>query len=322
MKSKREEALVGLFVCIAAALLIGTVLAVAGTFSSGGTPYHTYFKSAGGLLPGAKVRYAGMDAGKVKTVRIDPGDSTRIEIDFTVQRDIPVKTDSKAKIAALGALSDNYVELGTGTKGAPLAPAGSELKSTETLTIADLGDMIGGLQPVAKDVLQNLDQRLTELQVTITRVNDLLNDKNRGEVSASLGNLNGLLADSRPKVAASLTNIQNATAQLQPLLDNLKTTMNQANTVLSNVNSLVVDNHEDIRTIVVKLKETLSTASALMDQLKNTADSNVDNIDQTLVNIRVTTENMRQLTDSLKSNPSLLIRGEFVKDRKPGETVK
>jgi hypothetical protein len=59
-----------------------------------------------------------------------------------------------------------------------------------------------------------------------------------------------------------------------------------------------------------------------MDQLKNTADSNVDNIDQTLVNIRVTTENMRQLTDSLKSNPSLLIRGEFVKDRKPGETVK
>ncbi len=36
MKGKREEAAVGLFVCIAAALLIGTVLAVSGTFSSGG----------------------------------------------------------------------------------------------------------------------------------------------------------------------------------------------------------------------------------------------------------------------------------------------
>jgi phospholipid/cholesterol/gamma-HCH transport system substrate-binding protein len=322
MKSKHEEALVGLFVCIAAALLIGTVLAVAGTFSSGGTPYHTYFKSAGGLLPGAKVRYAGMDAGKVKAVRIDPGDSTRIEIDFTVQRDIPVKTDSKAKISALGALSDNYVELGTGTKGAPLAPPGSELKSTETLTIADLGDMIGNLEPIANDVLQNLNQRLVELQVTTARVNDLLNDKNRGAVSASLGNLNGLLADSRPKISASLTNIQNATAQLQPLLDNLKTTMNQANGVLSHVDSLVVENHDDIRTIVVELKETLSTASALMNQIKTTADNNTDNIDQTLINIRVTTENVRQLTDSLKSNPSLLIRGEFVKDRKPGETVK
>ncbi len=242
MKSKREEALVGVFVCIAAALLIGTVLAVAGTFSSGGTPYHTYFKAAGGLLPGATVRYAGMNAGKVKTVRIDPGDSTRIEIDFTVQHDIPVKIDSIAKIAALGALSDNFLEIGTGTKGAPLAPPGSELKSAETLGIADLGDMIGNLEPVAKDVLQNLDQRLVELQVTITRVNDLLNDKNRGEVSASLGNLNGLLADSRPKVAASLTNVQNATAQIQPMLDNLKTTMNQANVVLSHVDSMLVEN--------------------------------------------------------------------------------
>ena len=320
MKSKREEALVGLFVCIAAALLIGTVLAVAGTFSSGGTPYHTYFKSAGGLLPGAKVRYAGMDAGKVKTVRIDPGDSTRIEIDFTVQRDIPVKIDSIAKIAALGALSDNFLEVGTGTKGAALAPPGSELKSAETLGIADLGDMIGNLEPVANQVLQNLNQRLVELQVTIARVNDLLNDKNRGEVSASLGNLNGLLADSRPKVAASLTNIQNATAQIQPMLDNLKTTMNQANVVLSHVDSMLVENNPDIRAIVVELKGTLVSASSLMEQLKNITSS--DNIDQILVNIRVATENVRQLTDSLKTNPSVLIRGNNVKDRKPGELMK
>ena len=320
MKSKREEALVGVFVCIAAALLIGTVLAVAGTFSSGGTPYHTYFKAAGGLLPGAKVRYAGMDAGKVKTVRIDPGDSTRIEIDFTVQRDIPVKIDSIAKIAALGALSDNFLEVGTGTKGAALAPPGSELKSAETLGIGDLGDMIGSLEPVAKDVLQNLDQRLTELQVTIARVNDLLNDKNRGEVSASLGNLNGLLADSRPKVAASLTNVQNATAQIQPMLDNLKTTMNQANVVLSHVDSMLVENQPDIRATVVELKQTLVSASSLIEQLKNITGG--DNIDQILVNIRVATENVRQLTDSLKTNPSVLIRGNNVKDRKPGELMK
>ena len=53
MNSKREQAAVGLFVLIAAALLIGTILAVSGTFSSGGVPHHTYFKSAGGLVPGA-----------------------------------------------------------------------------------------------------------------------------------------------------------------------------------------------------------------------------------------------------------------------------
>ena len=98
MKSKNEQALVGIFVIVATALLIGTVLAVSGTFSGGGLHYHTYFKSAGGLLPGATVRYAGMKAGKVDAVRVDPKDSTRIEIDFSVQNGIPVKTNSVAKM--------------------------------------------------------------------------------------------------------------------------------------------------------------------------------------------------------------------------------
>ena len=91
----------------------------------------------------------------------------------------------------------------------PLAPPGSELKSAETIGIGDLGDMIGNLEPVANQVLQNLNQRLIELQVTTARVNDLLNDKNRASMNASLGNLNSMLSDSRPKVSASLTNVQN-----------------------------------------------------------------------------------------------------------------
>ncbi len=322
MNNIRERALVGLFVLIASALLIGTILAVAGTFSSGGVPHHTYFKSAGGLVPGAVVRYAGMKAGKVERVRVDPKDSTRIEIDLRVNPDIPVKTDSIAKITTLGALSDNYVEIGAGTKGAPLAPPGSELKSTETIGIGDLGDIIGGLTPIATQVMQNLNQRLTELQVTIARVNDLLNDRNRENIGNSLGNLNGMLADSRPKVSVSLANIQVASAKLVPLLDNLKATMNQANATLSHVDAVVVENRQDIRAIVIKLKETMYTASSLLEQLKNTTDLNTDNIDQIIVNIRETTENMRELTEALKANPSVLIRGERVKDRKPGQPVK
>jgi len=322
MNSNREQAAVGFFLLVAAALLIGTILAVSGAFSASGVAHHTYFKSAGGLLPGAAVRYGGMKAGKVDGVRVDPKDSTRIEVDFSVQRDIPVKSDSVAKISTLGALSDNYVEIGTGTKNGQLAAPGSELKSVETLGIGDLGDMIGSLTPVAKQVMQNLNQRLTELQVTIARVNDLLNDKNRGNVGSSLGNLNALLADSRPKVSMSLANIQTASAKLEPLLDNLKTTMNQANAALSHIDSVVLENRQDLRTIVVALKETMLNAQSLVEQLKNTADNNADNVDQIIENIRAATENMKELTESLKANPSVLIRGNNEKDRKPGGKVK
>ena len=322
MKSKHEQALVGIFVIVAVALLIGTILAVSGTFSGGGVPHYTFFKSAGGLVPGATVRYGGMKAGKVKAVRVDPKDSTRIEIDITVKEGIPVKTNSVAKISSLGALAENYVEIGTGTKDAPLAPPGSELMSVESIGIADLGEMIGGLAPVAQKVLENLNQRLNELQVTIVRVNDLLNDKNRANISGSLGNLNSMLSDSRPKVSATLTNVQEASAKITPLLDDLKATMKQANDTLSHVDAIAVENQKDIRQTVVSLRETMLNASALLEQLKNTTDLNVENIDSILVNIRVTTDNLKQLSESLKARPSVLIRGNTVKDRKPGENVK
>jgi phospholipid/cholesterol/gamma-HCH transport system substrate-binding protein len=120
-------------------------------------------------------------------------------------------------------------------------------------------------------------------------------------------------------VSASLTNVQTASAGLVPLLDNLKKTMDEANTTLGHVDSLVVENRKDIRTIVVELRETMRTASSLLDQLKNTTMDNADNIDQIIVNIRATTENIKELTDSLKANPSLLIRGSTLKDRKPGQ---
>jgi ABC-type transporter Mla subunit MlaD len=187
------------------------------------------------------------------------------------------------------------------------------------MQLSDLGDLIGSLAPVANQALQSLNQDLVLLQTTENRVNDLLNDKNRAAVGASLDNLSSMLSDSRPKVSASLANVQAATAQLTPILDNLKTTMNQANGVLAHIDSMLVENHEDIRTIVIELRETLATASILTEQLKNTAISNSDNLDQSLENVRVTTENIRQLTDSLKDNPSVLIRGERLKDRKPGD---
>jgi methyl-accepting chemotaxis protein len=83
-----------------------------------------------------------------------------------------------------------------------------------------------------------------------------------------------------------------------------------------------VENRQDIRGVVVELRETLSTASVLIEQIKNSVNNNSDNMDQTMLNIRATTENIKQLTDSLKNNPSILIRGNSLKDRVPGDSVK
>ena len=292
---------------------------MAGTFSRGNIPHRAYFKFAGGLEPGAAVRFGGMKAGSVQAVRVDPEDSTRIEVDFNVARHIPLKADSVAKIASLSPLGDNYVELTAGTREAAAAAPGSVVRSTESTNFSDLGDMVGKLEPMVQEVLQNLNQRLNELQVTMARANDLLSDQNRSNISAALGNVNSMLAEDRPKVSATLSNVQTASARLMPLLDDLKKTMAQANDALGHIDAVLLENRQDLRSSVAELRQTLLTASSVMDQLERTLDYNADNIDQTLENVRVTTQHLKDLTETLKRRPYTLIRADRPKERKPGE---
>ena len=319
MNSRREQVWVGLFVLVVGALLVASVLSVAGVFSRGNIPHRTYVKFAGGLEAGAIVRYAGMKAGSVRAVRVDPEDSTRIEIDFDVSRNTPMRTDSVAKVTSLGPLGDNYVELSTGTRQASLAAPGSVVKSKESMSFGDLGDMAAELQPEVQQALEKLNHRLDELQVTVARANDLLNDRNRANVSASLANVNSMLAEDRPKVSATLENVQTASARLAPLLDDLKKTMAQANDTLGHLDAVVLENRSDLKASLAELRQTLLTASSVMDQVHETLAYNADNIDETLTNIRVTTQHLKDLTASLKRRPYTLIRADRSPERKPGE---
>jgi phospholipid/cholesterol/gamma-HCH transport system substrate-binding protein len=319
MRPRREQVWVGLFVLAAAALLITAVLSVAGAFNRGGVPHRAFFEFAGGLEPGAVVRFGGMKAGSVRAIHVDPEDSTRIEIDFRIRRDIPLKADSVAEITSLGALGDNYLELTTGTRDAKAAAPGSVVKSAETFTFEDIGNMAAALQPMVHQVLQKLNQRLDELHVTVARANDLMNDRNRANVSRSLANLNGMLAEDRPKLSATLGNVQTASARITPVLNEFKKTMAQANDTLDLLDAVVKENRQGLRGSIAELERTLLTASSVMDQLNQTLENNSDNIDDILENVRAATQNLKELTETLKNRPYTLIRADRSRERKPGQ---
>src|SRR5277367_6087658 len=148
MESRREQAFVGLFVLVAAGVLIVTVVLLSGTFGRGNIAYKAYFKNAGGLSPGSEVRYAGgPPVGRVVKVMSDPKNSTRMEVDFAVEPSVPVKTDSIAAITSVSPLGDNFLGILPGTIAAQRAPSGAELRSIEYTSIADVTGMIAQLEP-------------------------------------------------------------------------------------------------------------------------------------------------------------------------------
>src|SRR5262245_52890967 len=182
MTPNRERIMVGLFVVIVGAILAVTTVAVWGGMGRSGVSHRLYLKFSGGVQPGTPVRYGGMRVGTVKDVRVDPNDSTRIQVDVFVDRNAPVKTDSVAKLSSLGLLSDYYIEISTGTPQAQLAAPDSVLKSVETAGLANIGESIDSLVPQIHSALDKLTMNLDALQTTVARANDLLNDSNRANI--------------------------------------------------------------------------------------------------------------------------------------------
>jgi phospholipid/cholesterol/gamma-HCH transport system substrate-binding protein len=320
MESKQELARVGLFVIIASALLIATVLYLSGSLSSGLVPYHTYFKNAGGMTPGTEVRYAGgPKIGRVTKVAPDPKDPTRMEIDFSVEPNVPVKTDSKATISSTSALGENFLGLLAGTPQAPHAPPGSTLPSKEYVSFADIGEMLNALGPSAQTLIANLNDRVVEMKETISRINDVLNEENRANLAGSLKHIHGILRDNRGAIHSSIGHINEASAKLAPLLDDFKTTSAKANDLITHIDAVIGDNRKGIKDSVDKLQKTLAQANELTTRINNLMAANEENLDEIIDNLRDITSNMREFTETIKTRPYTLIRTSSPKAHEPGE---
>lgn len=320
MDTKREEAFVGLFVVIIAALLVVTIFLLSGKVNGNDVAYRAYFKNAGGIGPGAEVRYAGgPPVGRVTKVQSDPQDPTRMEIDFAIDPKVPVKTDSVAEITSTSPLGDNFLGIDPGSRAAPPAPRDSTLKSIDYTSLDDIKAMIASMGPRANVLLDNLNDRVTALKVTMDRVNDLMNDENRANVNASLANLRGMLEENRPAIRETLKNVDAASEKIGPLMDDFKKTSAQANEALAHIDAMIGEDRPDIRASVVSLRQSLASAASLTDQLDRTMTANSENLDEIIDNLRSVTANLNEFTETIKTRPYTLIRASGLKPRVPGQ---
>lgn len=319
MSPKAEQTLVGLFVLVAGGILLVAIFAINGAFGGTAKTYHAHFPFAGGLEPGATVRYSGgPKVGRVESLRIDPQDPTHIDLTFSVQSDLPVKTDSKVKIMSISPLGDNHLEVLPGSAQAGIAPAGSLLPSENYVDFNALAEQINNLAPHAQDLVQTLDARATELKVTLDRVNELLNAQNRANLSATLAETRGLITDSRPQVRSALQHVNELSEKLGPLIADFRKTSAQANEVLAHIDVTIGETQPEIRKAVGELRGTLKSLTDLTGQFGQTLDVNSENIDQLLDNLLHVTENLKEFTETIKMRPYSLIRATNPPEHKTG----
>ena len=320
MAEKRDQVFVGLFVLIAAAVLIGMVFAISGAFGRTSKTYHAYFPFAGGLERGATVRYAGgPKVGRVEKLAIDPQNPARIDVVFSVQTDLPVKTDSHVKIMSISPLGDNHLEVIPGGAQTALAPPGFLLPSDTYLDFNVLTAQINDLAPQAKLLIQSLNDRAADLKVTVDRVNQLLSAENRANLSATLAGTRGVIEENRPQIKSTIQHLDSVSQKLEPLLQDLHKDSEEANQALTHLDAVLGENSADVRQSVMELRKSLTTLTDITGRLDQTLDVNTENIDELLDNFRRVSQNLKEFTNTIKRRPYTLIRATNPPDHKPGE---
>ncbi len=211
-----EQAKVGLVVLVTVVLLTSAGFAIANMHFGGQfSTYRAYFKFAGGLEVGAPVRFAGLKVGRVNDVHVDPKDKTRVEVMLEVAGGTPVAADSSAQVTQLTMLSENYVEITPGKQTAPL-PNGSVVPTVETQTlnslIAKMSGMADQAQPLITDLHKNLNDISARADKLLANLQEVTGDKNQQHFASVLSESDAMLKDNRPKLDATMSNLQNASA--------------------------------------------------------------------------------------------------------------
>lgn len=302
-------ALVGAFVLILGAALIGGVLWLA----SGGAfkqKYDLYLaiedESVAGLNLNAPVKYNGVEVGKVRRIDLDHDNPERVILLFAIVRGTPIKEDTVAVLKTQGLTGIAYVELSGGARDAPLlrATAGSEYPVIRTKP-----SLSARLENILTSVLEKLDG-------TSKGLNTLLSDENQAAFKSALADISAVahtIAERKATIDAGLVsaartfeNASRATAQIRPVIDQIGRSAEAVGKM----------GDEVARTSTTAG----NTANSIGADVKRFTAETLPELERLLGELRVLSASLRRLTEQTERNPAGLLFGRKQVPDGPGES--
>jgi phospholipid/cholesterol/gamma-HCH transport system substrate-binding protein len=168
--------------CIGLMIFVWTQFGGTVPFAPQGYRVHVMFSETGLLVPGADVRIAGVNVGRVTAVA-NRGVNSLVTIDLN-QQYAPIPRDTRAILRQKTLLGEAYVALSAGTGSGPKLADGGTIPQAQVAPTQQLDKVLGAFgKPTQRDLQEFLSGSATALA-------------GRGEdVNSAFGNLNPTLAD-------------------------------------------------------------------------------------------------------------------------------
>ena len=328
MQSKVNYALVGVFVILLGAFLLGVVfwLTVGGE-SKTYDRYRVYFhESVAGLNLKATVRYRGVQVGQVQAIELDPANPDQVDVVLGIERGTPIRRDTIATLSTRGLTGVASVELSGGRVQSP---------PLEQETGQDLPVIQAGPSLVARldDAFNNI---LTNVNSLSSRLERLLGDENQAAVTEILRHasaITGAIADRSDSLRQIVTNVETVTGELARRSERLGKALDQLAAGLEGTGELSGQARAtlgDFRAAAQSVRKTADTfnqtsrdlsglAEVGRQELRRLGQTTEPELNALLAQTGDLMATLQRLADLLEQNPRALLLGKPSGRPGPGE---
>ncbi|MEE6140131.1 MCE family protein [Mycobacterium sp. 050128] len=252
--------------------------------------FSAVFTNVGGLKSGSFVRIAGVEVGKVKTIKIQPDATARV--DFKIEDSVALTGSSRAIIRYDNLYGDRYLQLeqGDGAASGHRLNPGATIPLSRTAPALDLDTLIGGFRPLFQaldpdqvnalssqlilafqgegDTIGSLLAQTAVLTNTLADRDDLI-----GHVINNLDTVLGSFDDNNKQFAQAIDNIASLTQTLAGRKQDITNSVAYTNAASDSLAQLLQRSRPPIKKVVHETDRTSTLVlndAAYLDDLINT----------------------------------------------------
>lgn len=239
--------------------------------------YTAEFHTVSGLENGNFVRIAGVEVGKVRTIRIRDDGIALVE--FGADASVVLTEGSRAVIRYRNLIGERYLALEEGAGGTRRLPAGATIPLARTAPALDLDALLGGFRPLFHALnpdqvnalseqlvaaLQGEGATLTDFLAQTAAVTNTLADRDQliGDVIANLRTTMGALADQSTQFAGAVDALAAALATIASRKQDLRNGLAYADAAAASIGDLLVQGRAPLTKVIHEADRTADTVLA------------------------------------------------------------
>lgn len=253
MENRKPYVLVGAITLLGIVAIFAFVLWLSNFSGERRVPYDIFFRqSVAGLTTGSSVTFSGVPVGQVRNISLMPETPEFVRVRIEVEQDVPVLEGTTAALQGLGFTGSIQIQLKGAMRDAP------PIDTPGPFGVPVIPSTASGLG----ELMENAPQALERASTLLARLNEVFDDENRAALSGLVRNLEkttDAIANQGPAIEATITEAARTMAAATQAANRIAAVGNTTNILL----------REDAKPLIADLRTTIQTANTSLEQLNS-----------------------------------------------------